>query len=475
MKISIKSIKIKNFKSYVNETLHLSSLNVIVGPNGSGKTNLLEGIKLVFDCLSYSSPIDNPFIPFWGYLNAVYKSDETRQIEFTINLSVDRYDITYDFAVTGADGSFKFFYERLEIRDFLEIKHEGSNLLIKYDVNYLNRLKKNKTFNEMIQLPFFPPSSSVNPGQTLTIETENEFTLGKAEGSRSIFSFHKTNGLVFNLVEEREGFGILFFSPSYPEPVRDGQVVIPLVTPIVQRIDERSERSSFEPLINLLFKTFGGAYSKIPGSSPGTTSNMVFIKHSLIYALKKPVPLTYSSEGTFTGESTILWLFRYFNKSGKLPDRLQRAIQDLFPGCNLSFKLTEDGTVMLQFTEQDEFGNKNVILPPSMPDGLLKVILIISAIEMKPMLIMIDELENSLHDRLIEYVINSIRDSNISAIVTTHSPLVVNYANLDELRLIEKRNESSHIMEISKPDQVKEKLIEQGITPGDLWLYGELS
>ncbi len=40
----IKEIKITNFKSIVNETIELSNVNVFIGENGCGKTNILEAI-----------------------------------------------------------------------------------------------------------------------------------------------------------------------------------------------------------------------------------------------------------------------------------------------------------------------------------------------------------------------------------------------------------------------------------------------
>lgn len=40
----IKEIKIENFKSIQSLNLELGQLNVFIGANGSGKSNILEGI-----------------------------------------------------------------------------------------------------------------------------------------------------------------------------------------------------------------------------------------------------------------------------------------------------------------------------------------------------------------------------------------------------------------------------------------------
>ena len=48
----IKSLEIKNFKSFLNEKIsHFSPhLNLILGLNGQGKTNLYGAIKFLFQC-----------------------------------------------------------------------------------------------------------------------------------------------------------------------------------------------------------------------------------------------------------------------------------------------------------------------------------------------------------------------------------------------------------------------------------------
>ena len=108
MSAILKSIEIGNFKSFDHIKLDLDRLNVVVGPNGSGKTNLLEGIQLAFDCINYNSPSDYPFISFWGYNNAVHNSDSKRPIAFKFQLSIDSYEVTYESKISGAGSFLRF-------------------------------------------------------------------------------------------------------------------------------------------------------------------------------------------------------------------------------------------------------------------------------------------------------------------------------------------------------------------------------
>lgn len=43
----LKELYIKNFKSYKNQTLKLAPLTILIGDNGSGKSNAIETLKLL--------------------------------------------------------------------------------------------------------------------------------------------------------------------------------------------------------------------------------------------------------------------------------------------------------------------------------------------------------------------------------------------------------------------------------------------
>lgn len=60
----IKEIKIENFKSIQSLNLELGRLNVFIGANGSGKSNILEGIA--FGSAAESDKLDNEFLAARG-------------------------------------------------------------------------------------------------------------------------------------------------------------------------------------------------------------------------------------------------------------------------------------------------------------------------------------------------------------------------------------------------------------------------
>lgn len=80
----ISNISLKNFRSYEDESFEFGSgVNIIVGPNGSGKTNLLEAIQVLHTGNSYRVD-DMDLISFdkeWARLDAEINS-QNRTIKF---------------------------------------------------------------------------------------------------------------------------------------------------------------------------------------------------------------------------------------------------------------------------------------------------------------------------------------------------------------------------------------------------------
>lgn len=77
----IKSVEFKNFRNINGKYVFYNNLNVIVGKNNSGKTNVLDGIKLAFSCIT------NDY--FKITVSDFYDSDDSKIIEIKVELEVD--------------------------------------------------------------------------------------------------------------------------------------------------------------------------------------------------------------------------------------------------------------------------------------------------------------------------------------------------------------------------------------------------
>ena len=44
--MNLKQIRIQNFRNLTDVTIHLNDVNLFIGPNNSGKSNVLQAIRL---------------------------------------------------------------------------------------------------------------------------------------------------------------------------------------------------------------------------------------------------------------------------------------------------------------------------------------------------------------------------------------------------------------------------------------------
>lgn len=80
----IANLRLQNFRSYRDETFEFSpGVNIVVGPNASGKTNLLEAILVIARGSSYRAK-DSELVSFnkpWARLDALVNDKDTRIIK----------------------------------------------------------------------------------------------------------------------------------------------------------------------------------------------------------------------------------------------------------------------------------------------------------------------------------------------------------------------------------------------------------
>jgi predicted ATPase len=154
----------------------------------------------------------------------------------------------------------------------------------------------------------------------------------------------------------------------------------------------------------------------------------------------------------------------------KFPDRIEAALSKLFPNTQIATSLTPQGEVFIKVYE-----NGVELNPPCISDGFYKVLAILAAIELRPSLLAIDEIENSLHAKTLEYIIDELKSSGVTVVLTTHSPVVVDMVDLEDLLIVEKTAEGTRLTSVKEPEEVRKKLKELDITQSESWLYGEFT
>lgn len=101
----ITRVQIKNFRSLADVDVELNQLNVLVGKNGSGKSNFLDALRFVRDSLRLG--IDNAIISRHG-IESLWRWTPTRKFDLQITITVkkDNLQAEYGFILSYSKGNF---------------------------------------------------------------------------------------------------------------------------------------------------------------------------------------------------------------------------------------------------------------------------------------------------------------------------------------------------------------------------------
>lgn len=441
MPCTIKKVRIVNFKSFKDITVPLKQFNVLIGPNASGKTNFIEFFKFLKRALVEPRRPYIPYIEWWSYLNIVRGGKEDFPIEAEIECKIDGYETRYAVSFSGIGGIFRILHERLDIKGFLTLEREGQILKVSHDKDFLS-----KNANEIEK---FRPSISKYFRVDFTITDLSERTTELHPDFWNLL--HLTILPVPYFSKGRKiSCGIV---PAYKRE-KDAIKHAPLIIlPTYERAPPLTH--SLEILLNELKKSLIG---------------FTILKHPSMQAMKSPSPPKETRVLLEDASNLSNILNTWFMEKLKFPDRIEAALSKLFPNTQIATSLTPQGEVFIKVYE-----NGVELNPPCISDGFYKVLAILAAIELRPSLLAIDEIENSLHAKTLEYIIDELKSSGVTVVLTTHSPVVVDMVDLEDLLIVEKTAEGTRLTSVKEPEEVRKKLKELDITQSESWLYGEFT
>lgn len=156
----IENINVLNFKSFKELNFDLKKINIILGPNNSGKSNILKLFLLLKQTIN-ASPLSsalllNGAIKFGSYKNITYNFNEREiLLRFIIGVTekIKKRFYGEEFYIEGEDigkklrylCEFKYFFDVLKKRIIIKtatIKNiENNQYLLEYDENTLLKLK----------------------------------------------------------------------------------------------------------------------------------------------------------------------------------------------------------------------------------------------------------------------------------------------------------------------------------------------
>ena len=169
------------------------------------------------------------------------------------------------------------------------------------------------------------------------------------------------------------------------------------------------------------------------------------------------------------GSNLITVLYNIILKEGRIPEDILNPLSMIFPNTRISFQLTDDGRALMKVFEEGV-----ELSPPSISDGFYKILLILTAIYLKPSILIIDEIENSLYPEALELIFDTLKESESQVIITTHSPIVVDLTEPKDVMFVDKKFGESRFIRIKNPEKLKEKLNELGLSFSEGWLYGNI-
>ena len=426
MQERLEKIHVENFKSLKDFEIELNKFNVLIGSNGSGKTNVLELFKFINLCVNPTKNPPYPFAPWWGFNNMVWSGQEDLPIHFSLQYSVHNTTVNYTAAISGSAGKFFFLMENFDVDNLVNIKRNYDTVEFLFSQQFLEENKDSisESYQEKLH------SSFVH-----TIPANQSF-LSSYCGLPAAYSS-----------DQQLGFGEFFIFKNGP-PIDP----VPFVTPIIHYNNRKI------PLLPRA-KDFLTLHNYI-----------ILLRQLNLNKIRQPSPIGKNTSLAEDGGGLVNLLFDWHTQSGgNLPDRITDALEELFPGWQIAFTVTDDGRIMLNVNEGDlRFS------PTSIPDGFYKLLAILAAVELRPRVLLIDEVDTSLHAKIIEYLLSTFKTADSTVIITTHSPLVIDLVDLEDLVLLERIGNETHSHRIQDPSDMRKRLQEKGLTASDSWLYAKL-
>lgn len=369
----ITSLEIERFKSYEHQAVPLGALRMLVGPNGSGKTTVLQALEF-FGALTHGTLRDELELREWEYKDLPWLRGEHQRFGFVAELEADD-----ESSVTWS----------------LQFGHRRS------------------------------------PGINAEEVVWNDETLLSRKG-RSMWRLER--------------------------PTNEKESVRQTLTSSWLSTVEREDRNRFPELLQLANWARG-------------IRRYLTLDPAVLRA-----PSRRASSGLGPRGEDLAGFLRWLRDDRPAQfERMLDRVRERYPNLQ-QIILKTAGFGWFKVSVEERWGKESVRLSaPQVSDGLLRLVAISALHELPqpPSLVMIDEIENGLHPYLLGRVIEMLeelaRDTDIQVVVTTHSPIAVNFVS-----------DPSHVLVVARNAQGKSYLraldetkgfarLGRHLDPGELW------
>lgn len=463
VKAFIRRVSVRNFKSIKELKLDLRlGLNVLVGPNASGKTNILEAIYFLYKALVEGIrkvPYAPHLLHYWSALDLIYMKDPRRNVELGLTCeyylpseledTFFRIDVEYLIAF-----SYDAMLNTLVPTNFLINVNRGEYELRLSRGELLIRINKELIDGARRRL------GTTEPIKDIIESIDSEFTV--KDGYYELVTTYVTTAGRVGILNE---LMLLLNTPIHTYTIEyDGDVIhyyswiLTSVTDLLPVVCRGYEVGTTR---GIPIKLLPPIYSIKP-----ILEGILLLRHPNVAALMEPKPIAGEDRLDERASNLAPILLAIQGRRGGIPERISYVFSKLFPNLRLGIS-SKFGRAALIIDE-----NGLELPPPNIPDGAIKLLAILTAIESNPSILLIDELENSMHAGMLEVVIDELNSLDKPVIVATHSPMVVDLVGPEGVVLVRKDPEEGTIAErIRDPEGLRRKLEEYGIALSDYIFY----
>lgn len=122
------------------------------------------------------------------------------------------------------------------------------------------------------------------------------------------------------------------------------------------------------------------------------------------------------------------------NIKGAQKLRLVGLLQKFYPAL-VDFKITSQRSGWKKLSVFEQFGNQKLETEAlHLNDGLLRILAMLTQADAARSLLLLDEIENGINQEIVEILVDTLLQSPQQLLVTTHSPLLLNYLPDDVAR-----------------------------------------
>lgn len=407
----IKSIKITQFFSFGKDTTIILSpeTNILVGINGTGKSNFLKALLFLYESVA-GEGMEKLFAEKWGGFSSVVNFSDAKTEKIVLIFEFDKEDLQK----LHKDA---YVFEENPIYQISIIK-QGITSYRLDEVFFQDTPTDNFTvFLGKIQEKFIISKEGltfIQKGDKIEIEGKEEITSE---------NFHSKELILRQLSDPNQ---------------------YPALHTLKRAIEQIKVYSYFDTTQNSIVRQLSPYYSAVHLLQDGRN-----ITHLLNYMSNQEIP-AYK----------------------QIMELLRKHINPNFE--DLGFMIMGNGKILL--TLKEKYLEKTITID-HISDGTLRFLLLLSILynPNRGKIICIDEPEIGLHPDMIKTIAEGIKyaaKTGSQMIIATHSPLLLNYFELEDLQIFEKNAQNESIVIQKTEDDFKDW--EGEFLVGQMWLSGQI-